>query len=457
MSTKIHNSARPAGGVSLAVLVPTRNRAGLAIAAVRSLLEQSGCRFEVLVSDNSSSAEERRLLADFCRAARDPRLTYVRPPGSLAMGEHWDWALRQALARPHVTHVALHYDRKITKPGRLGPLAEAGARHPDSVITYPVDIVVNEPPPAVLYQPPWTGRIYRVATARLIELTSLGRVNDMGQAFPFMSNCLVPRRVLEGIRGRFGNICNSTGPDSCFTYRFCSLDESYLHLDMTLGIVYASHRSNGNAYLRGKTDGDFGDFLKTWGDRPWLDAAPIPGLNLGQNMLFHEYVLARRAGGDALPPIDMGGYLRHLGKSLAWVEDARLRDAMRAVLEEHGWREEPAPVPAAPADATAAAQARGPRRPLYKRLTPRRVAASARARLSNRWAQLTRRQDFVLFLADYLRIKPPHVHGFTFGSDEEAVRYALLCPRGPEPENPYIQALEPAEVDSPLAGQSPVP
>ena len=34
------------------------------------------------------------------------------------------------------------------------------------------------------------------------------------------------------------------------------------------------------------------------------------------------------------------------------------------------------------------------------------------------------------------------VHGFTFGSNEEAIRYALACPRRPEIENRYIQVLE---------------
>jgi hypothetical protein len=115
-------------------------------------------------------------------------------------------------------------------------------------------------------------------------------------------------------------------------------------------------------------------------------------------------------------------------------------------LEEHGWREETELAAAAPSTEVAI-EASKTRRPLYRRLTPRRLLASVSARLHDRWVQLKSRQDFILFSADYLGIKPPHIHGFTFRSNEEAVRYALTYPRRPETENPDLQVLEPSVVD----------
>lgn len=171
-------------------------------------------------------------------------------------------------------------------------------------------------------------------------------------------------------------------------------------------------------------------------------------------MLYHEYVLVRRAAGDGrFPPIDTAGDLHELAKGLPLIEDLRLREAMLGVLKEHGWNEETreatdqaAPAPAAPAA-----------RRLSERLTPRRLLASAEARLRNRWARLTERQAVTLFLADYLRIRPAHIHGFTFGSNDEAIRYALSCTRRPEAENPYLQVLEPSDVDSTLTDQATAP
>jgi hypothetical protein len=62
------------------------------------------------------------------------------------------------------------------------------------------------------------------------------------------------------------------------------------------------------------------------------------------------------------------------------------------------------------------------------------------------------RRSFALFAADYLPVKPRHLHGFTFESSEQALRYALRCTRRPEPVNPYILALEPSEADPTLNG-----
>lgn len=440
-------SEAPRHAAPVALIIPTRNRAALAAAAVRSLVDRPGCPLQVFVSDNSTSEEEARRLAEFCRGLGDKSVVYMRPPEPLPMPEHWEWAIGQALARSDAGHFGVHYDRRVTKRGHLAFAARVAARRPDLVITYTLDMVADDPPPVYLYQTPWTGKVYEMRTERVAELTARGRVSEMGQAFPIMSNCLVPRRVLEAIRARFGSFCNSTGPDSCFTYRFCALNDRYLHLDRALGVLYANHRSNGLGYLRGRTDGDFGDFLKSWGDRPWLDAAPIPGLNLGHNMLYHEYALVRReAGGDRLPPIDTEGYLRELARGLTPITDPRLKDEMRAILREHGWRgDENGDAPT-----EVAAEEPTPRRPLGERLTPRRLLASAGARAQNRWSRLMERRSFALFAADYLPFKPRHLHGFTFESSEQALRYALRCPRRPEPVNPYILALEPSEADPTL-------
>src|SRR5687768_14594798 len=81
-----------AAEVSLGLVIPTRNRARLAIEAVRSVLNEQGCRFEVFVSDNSTDETEVRRLADFCAQEADPRLTYLRPEAALGMPAHWDWA-----------------------------------------------------------------------------------------------------------------------------------------------------------------------------------------------------------------------------------------------------------------------------------------------------------------------------------------------------------------------------
>jgi hypothetical protein len=65
------------------------------------------------------------------------------------------------------------------------------------------------------------------------------------------------------------------------------------------------------------------------------------------------------------PAIDRDGWLRELARSLDSIEDPGERAKMRALLEAHGWREEPAPRP--------------PRVPLWRRALGRlrRIAVPA--------------------------------------------------------------------------------
>jgi hypothetical protein len=388
---------------SLTFVIPTRNRADLAELAVAALLDEPGDELRVVVSDNSSDEPQAVRLAGFCHARGDARLTYLRAP-DLTMPAHWNWALEQALARVDTSHFSIYYDRKLPKPGHMRHLLDAIARQPEHVVTYTIDQVNAQPPRWVLWQTPSTGRVYEVETARVRQMVSEGRIAEMGHAFPILSNCAVPRPVLEKISARFGDICDSTGPDAAFTFRHCALEKSYLHLDRSLAVIHASGRSNGAGYLSGKRT-DFEDFKRAWGDRPWLDAVRLPGLNLGWNMLFHEYELVRRAvGGDSFPPLSTAGYLDGLAYGLAYVEDARLRGEHEALLEAHGWRR-----PQADERAT----------------TPKRLLLGSRAQA----AADARRQSVVLFLASAFGIMPAHITGFTFGSERRALRFAMKCPR----------------------------
>ena len=289
-------------------------------------------------------------------------------------------------------------------------------RFPDKVITYTTDFVAAEPPPYRLWEPPWTGKLYALKTAKVAAVSAQGDAAAIGHLLPILSNCIVPRAVAETIVDRFGTLCESTTADSCFAYRFCALHDDYLHLDRTLAILYGSHRSAAVGYLSGG-GGDFADYMATWRGDTWLEAATIPGLNLGYNMLFHEYELVRREiGGDRLPPLDRDGCLGDLGRGLAWIRDPGLKAELRKLLEEHGWKGEAAPEPAPPARPPALW------RRILRRLRRHLISDRTLERLRHRRA---------LFLADRFGVAPGSFVGFEFESDEQALSYALRVPSAP--------------------------
>jgi hypothetical protein len=388
--------------VKIAAVLPTAGRGAVAIQAVQSLLDQD-CAVEIFVSDNSAPPDE--ALRDFCRGAP---VHYLQPEREMVTPQHWDWAVRRAMEHSDATHFTLHYDRKVSKPRQLGMVQSIASRFPAEVITWPHDYVADTPPPLRLWQAPWSGNVYALRSERLVQLTAAGRAGAIAShALPLLSNCLVPRAVLSGVIARFGDLCDSTSPDSCFAYRFFTVRERYLHFDRAPGVLHLPHRSTNRGYLRG-SGGDFDEFRKRWGDRPWLDAAPVPGLNLGLNMLYHEYELVRRATGARLPPVDRPAYLGDLAGGLPLVDDPERRAALRRVLREEGW-------------------------------TGRETRGSVLAFVRHR---------VLAFLDGRLGIRLPGVTGRVFRDDRDALRHALAHPRPRRRNARHLALLEPEQVEA---------
>jgi glycosyltransferase involved in cell wall biosynthesis len=388
----------------LGVVIPTRDRAQLAIIAIRALLEQP-CDLQVLVSDNSSADTDVELLAAFCAEVNDPRLVRVRPPRELSMPAHWEWALREAVTRFDSTHFTIHYDRKAFRPGHLALLTQLGARYPDELITYPSDFTAEHAGRIVLWQMPVTGSVVSIRTQRIAELFAAGSWAATAQTAPILSNCIVPGAKLERLRARFGSYCDSTAPDSCFWFRYAALEERTLHYDRSLAVLHHGERGNGYRYQRGHVS----PYRRPFGEVSWLSAAPIPGLDLGLNALYHEYELVRRETGDRLPPIDRDGYLRDLASFIRLLPDEAARAALGDVLRQQGY-DEPLPQPT----------------------TPRKAP----------WHQRVR-QRLVLLAADGVGRVPRNLSGFEFRTNREAVRYAMRYPRPVEARSDYLAALQP--------------
>lgn len=389
--------------MKLGIVIPTRNRAELAILAIRALLAQP-CELQILVSDNSTSAPDVETLAAFCDATGDPRLVRLRAPRELSMPAHWDWALREATERFDATHFTIHYDRKTFRPGHLALLMDAAARFPDDLITYLTDYCGGDERSVRVWQAPATGELYAIRTQRIAELFAAGEWARTAQTAPILANCVVPRAVLDRIRARFGDYCDSIGPDSCFWFRFSALYDRSLHLDRALTLLHNPQFGNGYHYQHG----DVAYFRKPFGDVPWLTAAPIPGLDLGLNLLYHEYELVRRETGERLPPIDMRGYLRDLASFIPLLPDESTRVEMLAVLRQHGLTEPP-PAPIAEARAS--------------------------------WLRRFRLR--LVRLAASLGRAPRDLSGLEFGSAAEALRYSIEYPRQFVAGTDHLSAVEP--------------
>jgi hypothetical protein len=155
----------------------------------------------------------------------------------------------------------------------------------------------------------------------------------------------------------------------------------------------------------------------SWRDG-WLDAAPVPDLNLGASMLFHEYERARRATGDRLPPLNRDACVQEIASALRWIEDRSMRESLAMTLRDAGWEGD------VPADAVAEDHP-----PIYP---PRGFS------------------DRLDLMIAGLRgtARPPDLHGYAFRSDQSALRYGLKFPRPAQATHEHLELLEPVELSA---------
>lgn len=397
----------------LLIVIPTRNRAELAINAIRSVLNQEGCEFSLLVSDNSTSLEEVERLSEFCRQLSDERLRYIRPPEPLAMPEHWEWAMREGLSDDSVSHVTYLTDRMVFKSGALNRLLSLLARHPNNVISYNNDMIMDYVTPVLLRQASWTGRLFELNTVDILAASSRVCNWITFSCVPRMLNCIVPREVLNLISARFGNLFLSIAPDLCFAYRCMERVDTILYYDKALLVSYGHSQSNGASYTRGIITKDYADFMANLEGRKPHYAAPVPEFMTGTNCVVHEYCFVKEdSQSSKFPEVNRKKYFESIAADIALLENPQLKRELSLLLEQY--RQE---LTAAGSESISAKLDELARK--FRRLTPRWLVSTERPRLL--WGFLHNRLGVELRGLDY------QTHEFE--TTAEGLSYAERHPR----------------------------
>lgn len=321
---------------ALTVVVPTRNRPELAEVAVRSVVREEIPTVTLLVSDNSSNRADARRLERFCQDLDQDMVRYVRPPESLQMAAHWEWAMHQALERTSANHFLYLTDRMIFKDAGLDELVQLVAASPEHVLSYHHDTVFDHRSPIRLLQEPWSGRLFEVMSAHMLYLSSRGVIHA---ALPRMLNCVVGRDLLGRLENRFGTIFDSISPDFCFAYRCLATVERIHYLDKALLVQHGLGSSHGFTYTRGVGSPVRADFTEQLRGTRMNFASPVPDFHTIRNAILHEYAFVRSEVGatDSYPEIDPRGYLAAIVEDLSQIDDRRVRRQMLGVLADNGW------------------------------------------------------------------------------------------------------------------------
>jgi glycosyl transferase family 2 len=400
------------------VVIPTRNRAHLAINAIRSVIDQPVEQLQILVSDNSTEESECRQLAHFCEEAGDSRLQYARPPEPLAMSAHWDWAMGEALRLYDASHFIYLTDRMMFRKDALKDVVALANVYPDRILSYNHDRIIDDKKPVRLEQYPASEKLLEVDTLRLSWLYSQ---SQFSHALPRMLNCIVPRQIIERLREQFQTVFSSIAPDFNFCCRCLEIEPTILYYDRSPLFHYALDRSNGASVTRGEMTVDNADFTANLPVEKSRQnyATPIPQLITSVNCVFNEYfIFKHETNSSRFFEVDLQKYLRANAEEIKEVIDPRVRSRMRALLIEHGLQENPNGLAG---DAVSSGQGlRQAARSFLKNLTGvrGRAASSSQRKLAQ---LLTARND---------NAKLPEEINTEFSDLDQAIDYARNVSRG---------------------------
>jgi hypothetical protein len=321
--------------LKILILIPTRNRSDLAQRAALSALAQqgAGASLQVVLSDNSDEPAEQQRLEAWARARAGAG--YLRPPAPANMGDHWDWAIGEVLARFQPTHLVILTDRMVFRPGAVAEVAAIAQRQPELPVTFLHDRVNDLVTPVALERSRWSGAVCQLASAHLLGLTARCQFHS---CVPRLLNAVTPVAVLARVRAAYGDYCRAVSPDFGFAYRCLATHDGIVYYDKALMLHYAISRSNGASATRGVLSKDAVNFRRaTLGGQDRLPHAPYPELLTLGNFLIEEYGQAA-AGLPArgLPAVDRQAYVKMLYRDIAATEDPATRAEMLERLARRG-------------------------------------------------------------------------------------------------------------------------
>ncbi len=409
----------------LTVVIPTRNRAKLAMNAIRSVLGQSVENIQILVSDNSTIGSEANELSAFCKPLTNREVHYIGPPKPMPMSRHWDWAMEQSLRFSAFSHITFLTDRMIFKNGKLTEAIEIAKHHPNKLLCYTHDKVIDHKIPIRVLQTPWTGKVFEISSDRLLFLVSRAILHG---CLPRMLNSIVPRSCIHKMQAHYGNVFDSISPDFNFCFRFLEMFDTILYFDVSVLLHYALYRSNGESLAIGKSTKDHMDFIADLEGTPINFAAPIPQFRTVFNAICHEYCLIQEeTDSKKFISIDQCAYLKIMSQEIARIENPDLKLEMEALLVTHG-RED-------------IQNEKFSFRSFMSKLFSTRTVMN-----KLKWLSGGSHTKWVWFiLVNRFAIQPPDDNRFGYRTTEEAIEYANGFPRRREADNHLGEPLSSAK------------
>ncbi len=221
------------------VILPTRDRAELALKVVRHTLRQSFRNFEIVLVDNGESSAT----ADAAAAISDSRLKIVRT-GKLNMPENWQAGLSCATG----DNILMIEDKLFLVANALEQCAQIIETTRAPIVTWLLGVCEDENCSSLGAVS--NASAQRLRTQTFFEYASHCMLDRYQKQAPRGINMLVSRKFALDVQSRVGPLCRPMAPDYSMGALLLPFTESFFHTSHILARVLRNGPSTGNDVVR---------------------------------------------------------------------------------------------------------------------------------------------------------------------------------------------------------------
>ena len=282
------------------IIIPTQDRPALLAVAVKHAMQLHHSDFEVIVSDNSTNSDFRRLNADaMCNYSAARNFRWVGPPRCLSPPEHFEFALDFATG----DYIVYLTDKMVVLPDALSDIESILRTSGADIVNWPyAQYLIDD-----IGNPSGSGTL--VVESEFLK--GQPQSYDPNAALRFKASCIVSRdkqhtrdyalgkivfgcyskELIDRIRAVSGTVFGGATHDYSAMVQALSLARTCVMLniyeivfislpsDQSLGSLTAANSQSALRYFRSFTDGE-----------SILSSLPVPGLYASQhNMVAHDY------------------------------------------------------------------------------------------------------------------------------------------------------------------------
>ena len=236
----------------LSVIVPTCDRHDTLKWCLETITSQKDQRLEIIVSDNFSSPETKKVVD----ALNDHRLRYIRTDQRLGMPEHWEFALNHAKGN-WITFIG---DDDGLMPDAVQTFFTIVSKHPDQKALHSPKITYNWPgfngintpmifvPEILSFQPKTKICPSSYALKQLIN-----GITDYRELPSLYTGGFLHKDIILRAKNVTDQFFLSLNPDIYSGIMACALEKTFLKTDHFLTISGRSSYSTGHTARRTKT------------------------------------------------------------------------------------------------------------------------------------------------------------------------------------------------------------